>query len=130
VVAVQYRPFWARFIDPRVTGGIIAVALFLGVWACVNVFALIKIFGQDNPRQLALHLVAAVVFGLLAVGLLRLNRWARLLAIGVTVFMLVQGIIMLLYINLLDGLFTAIPYGLAAIYLLSPKCRRVFNKEK
>ncbi len=129
MVAVQYRPFWARFLDPRVTGGIIAVAAFLALWACVNIFALIKAFDQQDPQQIGLHLAAAAVFGLSAVGLLRRNRWARLLAIGVTIFMFVQGLIMLLYINLLDGIFTAIPYGAAAIYLLSSTCRKVFNQQ-
>ncbi len=129
MVAVEYRPFWTRFLDPRVSGGIIAVAVFLGLWACLNIFALIKGFGQQNPQQLAIHLVAAIVYGLVTFGLLRLNRWARLLAIGVTIFMFAVGTIILLYSNLLDGLFTALPYGAAAIYLLSPKCRRIFNQQ-
>lgn len=126
MVAVQYRPFWFRLFDPRLTGGIIAIAFILALLSFSNIFALGSLIGQQNTNLLFYHVIAAVVYGLAAFGLLRVNRKARLLAIAITVISVLQGGITMLYINLLDGMVTVVIFGLFGIYLLSAKCRAVF----
>lgn len=123
---MQYRPFWFSLFHPRLTGGIIAVAVFLALQMVANLFGLVATFGQQNFSGAALHLVAAALFGLPAYGLLKLNRRARLIAIVVCLLMMVQGGIAMLFISLFEGMLTVVLYGLAAIYLLSEKCRKVF----
>ncbi|HWQ61028.1 MAG TPA: hypothetical protein VN521_01880 [Negativicutes bacterium] len=126
MVAVQYRPFWFRLFDPRLTGGIIAIAFILTLLSFSNIFALGSLIGQQNTNLLFYHAIAAVVYGLAALGLLKVNRKARFLAIAITIISVLQGGISMLYINLLDGIVTVVIFGLVGIYLLSAKCRAVF----
>lgn len=127
MVAVQYRPFWFRMFDPRLTGGIIAFALLLALQAFANIFALGSlIIGKQDLVNAPLHAIGAVLYGLAAFGLLRINRQARFLAIAIAFFSVLQGGILLLYVDLLQGMLTVVIYGLGGVYLLSAKCRAVF----
>lgn len=126
MVAVQYRPFWYRLFDPRLTGGLIAIAALLALQAFANLFALGSQVGQGNMSMVPFHAVAAVIYGLATFGLLKVNRKARFFAIAICLLSVLQGGIMMLYINLLEGMVTVVIYGLAGIYLLSAKCRAVF----
>lgn len=126
MVAVQYRPFWFRFFDPRLTGGIIAVAIFMALQAFANIFALGTLLGQQNMTNVPFHAVAAILYSLATFGLLKVNRKARFLTLVISILMVVQGGIAMLYINLLEGMITVVLYGLSAICLLSAKSRAVF----
>lgn len=126
MVAVQYRPFWFRFFDSRLTGGIIAVAIFMALQAFANIFALGTLIAQQNMTNVPFHALAAILYSLSTVGLLKVNRKARFLALVISILMVVQGGIMMLYINLLEGMVTVVLYGLSAICLLSAKSRAVF----
>lgn len=126
MVAVQYRPFWFRFFDPRLTGGIIAVAIFMALQAFANIFALGTLIAQQQMTTVPFHVLAAILYSLSTVGLLKVNRKARFLALVIAILMVIQGGIMMLYINLLEGMVTVVLYGLSAICLLSAKSRAVF----
>ncbi len=126
VVAVQYRPFWFRIFDPRLTGGLIAIAIILALTAFANLFALGTSVSQGNSAMLPYHTAAATIYGLAVIGLLRINRWARFLAIAICLISVLQGAIIMLYSDLFQGMITVVIYGLAGIHLLSAKCRQVF----
>ncbi len=126
MVAVQYRPFWFRFFDPRLTGGIIAVALLMALQAFANIFALGSLLGQQNMTNAPFHVIAAILYSLATFGLLKVNRKARFLTLAISIIMVVQGGLVMLYINLLEGMITVVLYGLSAICLLSAKSRAVF----
>lgn len=126
MVAVQYRPFWFRLLDPRLTGGLIAVGILLALQAFANLFALASSVSQGNTGMLPFHAAAVAIYGAAAYGLMKINRWARFLAIVICLLSVVQGGIMMLYIDLLQGMITVVIYGLAGIYLLAAKCRAVF----
>ena len=126
MVALQYRPFWFRFFDPRLTGGIIAVAIFMALQAFANIFALGTLIAQQNMSNVPFHALAAILYSLSTLGLLKVNRKGRFLALVISILMVIQGGIMMLYINLLEGMVTVVLYGLSAICLLSAKSRAVF----
>ncbi len=126
VVAVEYRPFWFRIFDPRLTGKLIAISVLLSLTAFANLFEIGKLVSQGNTGTAPVHIVAALVYGLAVFGMLKVNRWARYLAIAICIVSVFQGGIMMLYIDLFQGMLTVVIYGLSAIYLLSAKCRAVF----
>ncbi len=78
MVAVQYRPFWFKLFDPKLTGSLIAVIVFLSLTAVLHVFGLIDAVGRQNWPEAGQRALSIVLYAIPAFGLAKLNRWARL----------------------------------------------------
>lgn len=126
MVAVQYRPFWFKLFDPRLTGGLIAVIIFLFLIALFNTFSLVGALSAGNFSEAGQRLLSILLYTLPTVGLMKLNRWARLFEIGYSLLMVVLGFIILFGANIFMGTFIVVTHGLVGIYLLSAKCRQLF----
>lgn len=74
-------------------------------------------------------IVGALLFGLPAYGLLKLNRWARLFQLIASMLLLLLGLLMIYGKNMVFGPVLVIIFGLIAIYLLSEPCLRIFKRK-
>lgn len=126
MVAVQYRPFWFKLFDPKLTGALIGVIIFLFLTALLHVFGLIDAVGRQNMSEAGQRALSIVLYGLPAFGLAKLNRWARLFEIGYSMLMVALGFFIMAAANMFMGTFIVVTHGLVGIYLLSAKCRQLF----
>jgi hypothetical protein len=123
------RPSWWGLIHPNLTGGLIAIVVFLLISAIGNFFKLYDAIVSQDYSSAAPVALAALLYAVPALGLLRLKRWARLFEIGFSVIMVVLGLIVAAFYLPVAGAFIIIPHGLVAYYLKSKKCYRLFYPE-
>jgi hypothetical protein len=126
VIAVQYRPFWFKLFDPRLTGGLIAVIIFLFFIALSNVFSLFGALSAGNMPEAGQRLLSILLYTIPAFGLLKLKRWARLFEIAFSLLIVVLGLFLMIYANMFMGMIIVVSHGLVGICLLSAKTRAVF----
>lgn len=126
MIAVQYRPFWFKWFDPRLTGGLIAVIIFLFFIALSNVFSLFGSIRAGNTSEVGLQLLSILLYALPAFGLLKLKRWARLFEIAFSLLMVVLGFFIMVSFNMFMGMIIVVSHGLVGICLLSAKSRAAF----
>ncbi len=126
MIVVQYRPFWFKLFDPRLTGGLIAVIIFLFFIALSNVFSLFGALGANNMPEVGQRLVSILLYALPAFGLLKLKRWARFFEIAFSLLMVVLGFFLMASFNMFMGMIIVVSHGLVGVCLLSAKTRAVF----
>jgi len=126
VIAVQYRPFWFKIFDPRLTGRLIAVIIFLFLIALSNALSLIATFSASNIAAAGQHLLSVLLYALPAYGLMKLNRWARRFEIAYSMLLVVLGFFLMAAFNMFMGMFIVVTHGLVGIVLLSAKTRELF----
>lgn len=124
MVDLQYRPSWWSFLHPDLTGGLLAIIVFLLLMAVANLVSFVNNITSD-PEALK-YLVPTLLYGLPAVGLMRLKRWARYFELIYSILMVALGIFLLIAVGVGMGAFVIVTHGLVAVYLLSGKCRRAF----
>lgn len=121
---MQYRPFWWSLLHPNLTGGLIAIIIFLSLMAIANLVTFINSIASGVSALN--YLVPSIMYGLPAVGLMRLKRWARMFEIVYSILMVALGLFLMVAVSMGMGAFIVVTHGLVAMYLLSEKCRRVF----
>lgn len=120
---MQYRPFWWSLFHPKLTGGLIAIIIFLSLMAFTNLVAFVNNIGSVEGLN---YLVPTLMYGLPAAGLIRLKRWARYFEIVYSIALVALGIFLMVAASVGMGAFIVVTHGLVAVYLLSEKCRQAF----
>jgi hypothetical protein len=121
---MQYRPFWFSLFHPNLTGGLIAIIIFLTLMAIANLVSFANNIGSGEGLN---FLVPTLMYGLPAYGLLRMKRWARMFELIYSILMVALGIFLLVAASVGMGAFIVVTHGVVAMYLLSEKCRRAFG---
>ncbi|MDR3592238.1 MAG: hypothetical protein P4N41_21475 [Negativicutes bacterium] len=125
---MEKRPSWWGVLHPDLTGGLIAIIVFLLLSAIGNCFKLYSAIIDQDLYNASLTGLSAFLYVAPAFGLLRLKRWARFFEIGFSLLMIMLGIIVAFFLPVAGG-FIIITHGLVAYYLWSKKCRRIFYPE-
>lgn len=122
------RPQWWSYFHPNLTLPLLAIIVYLFLIAAGNLLATYNsAVVEKNIAAAAGNIFSASLFGVPAYGLLKLQRWARLFELVLSIVSVVIGIILMVSGNLGMGVLTIVPHGLIAIYLLSNNCRRAFG---
>jgi hypothetical protein len=123
---MEKRPSWWGLFHPDLTGGLVAIIVFLLLSAVGNVFKLYDAIVDKDLASAGLVALAALLYAAPALGLLRIKRWARFFEIAFSLLMVMLGLIVMAFYLPVAGVFIIIPHGLVALYLKSKKCRRIF----
>jgi len=113
-------------LDPRLSIGLIVCSLFLFLVALSNLFSAYEALIGADLQAVALRLFAFLLYAAPAVGLLRLQRWARLLGIALCCVGSLLGILAFLAISNADGIFIILTHGAVLYCLLSRNTRKAF----
>jgi len=117
-------------LDPRLSFGLIGSSIYFTIFAIFNIFAAYNSAVEPNFNSLSVHLFAVLVYTVPAVGILRLNRWARLFGIFLTCFAVFMGILAVLVANpgsdQIFGIFDIVAPAAVLFCLLSRKTRAIF----
>lgn len=121
---MQYRPFWFSLFHPNLTGGLIAIIIFLSIMAIANLVSFAN--SISSGTESLNFLVPTLMYGLPAVGLMRMKRWARIFELIYSILMVALGIFLMVAASVGMGAFIIVTHGVVAMYLLSEKCRQAF----
>lgn len=119
--------FMRTFFPPALTGRLIIIVIFLFITAIGNAFGVYDALVNNNLNAAFNSLVAVLLYLIPAIGLLKLKRWARMFELGLSILLVILGIILMATFNMTFGVITIVPHGLIAIYLLSKDCRQAFG---
>jgi hypothetical protein len=120
-------PSWLSFLHPNLTPRLVLVSFFLSLIAIGNLFGVYDgLTKQDNNAALT-SLLAALLYGIPAYGLLRLKPWARLTELTLSILFALLGVVMALFDNIGIGIFVIIAHGWIAWYLQTDECKKVFK---
>lgn len=120
-------PSWLSFLHPNLTPRLVIIALFLSLITVGNIFGMYDGFTTQDNNTVMTSLLAALLYGIPAYGLLRLKPWARLTELIVSILVALLGIVMALFDNIGIGIFVMITHGWIAWYLQTNECKKIFK---
>jgi hypothetical protein len=123
------RYSWLSFLHPDLSGGLIAIVIFLLVIAIGNAFRVYSAILDKDTFIAWLSAASVIVYAVPALGLLRLKRWARFFEIGFCVLLALLGLLIMVVSSPYEGGFIVVTHGYVAYYLWSKKCRMIFYPE-
>lgn len=122
------RPSWWKIFHPDLTGGLIAIIIFLLLSAIGNVFKLYDAMVAQDFTGAGWTTIAALLYAVPAFGLLRLKRWARIFEIGFSIVMVLLGLLIAaVYLPMAGGIII-LTHGAVAYYLW--KSKKIFYPEQ
>lgn len=126
MIPVIKRPSLWGLVHPRLTGGLIAIIVFLLLIAIGNAFRAYAAVIDNDVFIAKLSALSVFIYAAPALGLLRLKRWARFFEIGFCILLVFLGLVIMAFQSPFEGGFIVITHGYVAYYLKSKKCRQVF----
>lgn len=124
---MQNRPSLLSVFDPRLNFPMMAIIVFLLFMAARGVIDAVVCLTAGQPLLAVHNLLSAFLYAVPAWGLMKVKRWARLFEIIWSVLMVLLGIFIMLQASLLAGIFIIVTHGIIGVYLLSDRCRRIFE---
>lgn len=126
---------WFKSVSPQITLPLLIIIGFLFLIAIGNLFGLYQSLASGNISAIFVSLLSVLLYALPAYGLFKLNRWARLFEIALSILLVILGLIMIftgitnpnLIAVATQGTFIVIIHGIVAAYLLTESCRRAFG---
>ena len=115
--------------DPETPNVLIAIIVVLLIHAGANLFSSLSSLKGQNFQGFFVYLVIAAIYAVPAYGLLKLNRWARILQLVSSLFMVITGFISVFGGNRLVGAVAIVMHGMIAMYLLTEKCQLLFKSQ-
>jgi NADH:ubiquinone oxidoreductase subunit 2 (subunit N) len=120
------RPWRWRFFHHDLTAGLIIIIVFLVLIAIGNIFKMFDTLSGGNMNEASQATLAAIIYAVPALGLMRMKRWARSLEIFLSILFTFLGLFLIVAGGVLEGIFIVLTHGAVAWYLLSANCRRIF----
>ncbi|MEN6411166.1 MAG: hypothetical protein ABFC84_00190 [Veillonellales bacterium] len=120
-------PSWLSFLHPNLTSRLVMISLFLCLIAAGNIFGVYDGWSKQDNHAVLTSLLAALLYGIPAYGLLRLKSWARLTELVLSILLSLLGVVMALFDNIGVGLFVMITHGWIAWYLQTKECKKIFK---
>ena len=131
------RPSWLAIFHPKLTLGLIFIVAFLAFIAVTSAFGVYDSIVNQDQGEAMQSLFRTLLYGIPAYGIMRMKKWARLVELILSIFLVVLGgfIIVAYFLGtnenvlLIMGALILIIHGSIAKYLLSAKCRQAFGIE-
>lgn len=118
--------FWSK-LNPNLTFKMLSIILFLTLIAIGNTFSVYDNVLKQDKTTAFFSFLAVIFYIIPAYGLFKLKSWARKFELVFSFFLIVLGVIILLFESFIGGLFIIVTHGLIALYLLSKECKDIIE---
>lgn len=119
-----------RYIDPRLSSGLLGCIAFFLLITLSNIFATYDALIEQSTQTALFRLGAVALYAVPALGLFKVKRWGRYWALCLVAVALLLGILTVVAISQVDGIFIIVTHGLVLWCLLTKKTRTIFSNQQ